>query len=337
LNYVRVERLLKDQGRVCGVVARNMESGREFELRARVVINATGVYTDAIRRLDDASAAPMMAASQGIHLVFERSFLPGDSALMVPKTKDGRILFGIPWHGRTVIGTTDTPVTETPLEPRALPEEIDFLLEHAALYLAKAPSRRDILSTFTGLRPLVKSSPAKNTAKLARDHVLTVSAGGLITITGGKWTTYRKMAEDTINEAIKVGGLKSVSCNTREKRLHGAPPAGDPPSAVWNTHGSEAPELEALSQSDPSLAGLLHPRLPYRAVEVVWAVRHEMARSVEDILSRRTRALLLDARAAGEAAPTVAALMARELGRNTAWEHAQTAEFQKLAANCLPN
>jgi glycerol-3-phosphate dehydrogenase len=300
-NYMRAMRFVKQNGRIAAVIAQDAESGHELEIAARVIINATGVFTDDVRRLDDVSSSRLVTASQGAHIVVERSFLPGESALMVPKTEDGRVLFAIPWHGRAVIGTTDTPVTETPLEPRPFAQEIEFLLKHAARYLAKAPTSADILSTFAGLRPLVKAGAGRNTARLSRDHTIVISDSGLVTITGGKWTTYRKMGEDVVNAAVSVGGMELRPSRTRELQLDGA-------------------ESEA-GAGKPGLADEM----------VVAAVRQEMARNVEDVLARRTRTLFHDARGAIAMAPRVAALMARELQRDAAWQAAQVESFTLLA------
>ncbi len=343
LNYMRVETLLKDgRGRMAGALARDMETGRAFELRSRVVINATGIFTDTLRRMDAPDAARMMTVSQGIHIVLDRSFLPGDTAIMVPRTADGRILFAIPWQGRVVVGTTDTPVPEPSLDPRPLRQEIDFLLEHTGLYLQKKPGGPDILSIFAGLRPLAKAGGG-NTAAIARDHVLEVSPSGLITITGGKWTTCRKMAEDTVDRAIKSGGLPTRPCQTEHMRLHGAPAgdiesiSNDRPEDPWDlsVHGTDAQAIRSLASENPALQQRVHPRLAHRNAEVIWAVRHEMARTVEDVLSRRLRMLVLDARAAMDAAPGVAALVASELGRDTDWQQRQAASFQAFCKGHL--
>ncbi len=318
-NYLRVARFVKQHGHISGVIAQDMESGREHEVAARVVINATGVFIDDLRRLDDVSSARLVAASQGAHLVVGRAFLPGESALMVPKTNDGRVLFAIPWHGRVVIGTTETPVHETPLEPRPLAREIEFLLQHAARYLAKAPAESDILSAFAGLRPLVKIGTDRHTARLSRDHTIEVSDSGLVTIVGGKWTTYRQMGEEVVNEAAKIGALAARPSRTRGLLLHGAPVSGPARS-------------ESAIQPSASETGAL-PELS--AAQIKHFVRQEMARTVEDILARRTRALLLDARAAMEAAPGVAATLATELNRDAAWQQAQLASFCELAKGYL--
>jgi glycerol-3-phosphate dehydrogenase len=332
LNYVEVTGIEKRNGVVRGVRARDRESGREYLLKSRSVVNATGVFCDGVRLLDDPQAVPLVAPSQGVHLVLDRGFLPGASAIMIPRTEDGRVLFAVPWHDRVVIGTTDTPVDRVALEPRPLPQEIDFLLEHASLHLERRPGRSDVLSAFAGLRPLVAHG-SEATAAISREHAIVISASGLVTVTGGKWTTYRLMGEETVDRAAAVAGLPPRPSVSAGLRLHGyAVEEGTPP---WDVYGADAPALRLLAAAEPDGAGRLHPRLPYRAAEVIWAVRHEWARTVTDILARRTRALFLDARAAMESAPQVAALMARELGRDEAWEAAQAAAFRELAAGYL--
>ena len=318
--------LLKKDGRVAGARVCDAESGKEFPIHARVVINATGVFTDAIRRMDETSTPPVIAASQGVHLVLPREFLGGNTAIMVPRTDDGRVLFVIPWQDRVLVGTTDTAVTDTPLEPRPLATEIQFLLEHAAHYLAKAPTRSDILIVTAGLRPLVKLPGAKSTAALPRDHVVLVSPAGLVTIAGGKWTTYRKMAADALGKALEVAGLPKKPCLTENL------PLADPRPCS----GQSAAETVMASGGLAPLARRLHPDLPLTADEVLHAARHEMARTVEDVLSRRSRCLLLDARAAAEAAPAVAALLTKEFGRGAVWEAEQVAVFRALAQGYLP-
>jgi len=331
VNYVPVTSLLKDpDGFVEGVVARDHETGAQLQARAKVVINATGAFSDNVRRMADANVTPMIAPSQGIHLVFDRSFLPGDSAIMVPHTSDGRVMFAIPWNGHTVVGTTDTPIAEASLEPRALPKEIDFILETAAQYLHKAPTRADVLSVFAGIRPLVSAGQAGNTAALSRDHTIRIDESGLLSIAGGKWTTYRRMAEDGINQAATFAGLKEKPAITEHLRIHGFQEPGDK-SDELAAYGSDSPAIRELVRADPSLGEPLHPELNYIAAEVIWAVRTEMARTVEDVLARRTRALFLNAKAACEAAPAVAAIMATELGRDEVWQLDQVRALQKLA------
>jgi glycerol-3-phosphate dehydrogenase len=257
---------------------------------------------------------------------------------MVPKTDDHRVLFAIPWHERVLIGTTETTVSKPQLEPRPLREEIEFLLTHAARYLTKDPKPRDVLSAFAGLRPLVKFGKTRNTALVPRDHTILVSAAGLVTITGGKWTTYRQMAEDTVDRAAEVAGLEKRACTTAALRLHGAEGGGrraEGGEAMFSMYGSDGPAVMALLETHPAWNERLHPDLPYRAADVIWAVRHEMARTVEDVLSRRTRLLLLDARASIELAPKVARWMAQELGRDEKWERQQVAGYRALAEGYL--
>jgi glycerol-3-phosphate dehydrogenase len=335
INYMAVIGLLKEGELVRGVLARDVESNAEHELRSRVVINATGVFADAVRRLDDPAAAPLLSPSQGIHLVLDRSFQPGASAILVPHTDDGRVLFAVPWHGRVVVGTTDTPVASPSLEPRPQPQEVELLLTHIARYLTRDPTADDVLSCFAGLRPLVHAPAGSrgDTAALSRDHSLVISPSGLVTITGGKWTTYRRMGEDTIDHAAALAGLPEKPSITAGLSLHGwsDPPEIPEPAPEGTSYGADAPALDALAAERPGWGGPLHPRLPYRVCDAVWAVRREMARTVEDVLARRTRALLLDARASAEAAPAVAKLLAAELGRDEAWEKEQTAVYQEMA------
>ncbi len=339
INYMRVTRLTKVNGAVAGVCAIDQESGRAFELPARVVINATGIFADDVRRMDDGSAERLITPSQGVHIVLDRSFQPSDTAIMVPKTDDGRVLFVIPWHGRVLVGTTDTPMERPEIEPRALKQEVDFILRNAARYLAHDPSEADVLSVFAGQRPLVRSNGARDTKSVSREHTVLVSDSGLVTIIGGKWTTYRKMAQDTVDDAIPVGGLPERPCVTETLRLHGWMRRDDarlPPTGHMQMYGAEAAAVQSFLAQDAPRAQLLHPRLPYTRGQVLWAARHEMARTVEDVLARRTRSLLLDARASIEAAPRVAELLATELGREPAGVAAQIEEYRTLARGYLP-
>jgi glycerol-3-phosphate dehydrogenase len=333
LNYARVTGLAKDVGGLIhGLDVRDGESGATLALRARCVINATGPFCDELRRLDDPGVEPMIAPSQGVHLVLERSFLPGDTAIMVPHTRDGRVMFAIPWHGHAVVGTTDTPISEVSLEPRPLAGELEFLLETAGGYLAKRPTRSDILSVFTGIRPLVKSGHNANTAALSRDHTISISKSGLLTIAGGKWTTYRKMAENCVDHTIVLGQLEERPCRTRDLPIHGC--AREPGrGGALAGYGSDAAAIQELMDRMPELARRLDPALPIVGAQVVWAARREMARTVEDVLARRTRAACLNARAAMAMAPAVGKLLARELARDESWVRQQVLEFQQLAAD----
>lgn len=331
VNYAPVTGLEHDaDGFVSGLTFTDVESGQSHKISARSVINATGAFSDAVRRIDDPKAEPMIAPSQGIHLVLDRSFLPGDSAIMVPRTSDGRVMFAIPWHEHTLLGTTDTPIHDVSLEPAPMEKEIEFVLETAAQYLARPPTRADVLSAFAGIRPLVKSSEAVGTAALSRDHTIHVSKSGLVTIAGGKWTTYRRMAADCVDHAATLARLDERPCVTRTLAIHGHIENPGSLGELWY-HGSDAGPIRELMNSDPRLGRRLHPALPIYAAQVVWAARHEMARTVDDVLARRTRALFLNAGAAIEMAPDVATLLAIELGRNSGWELDQIAEFNSIA------
>ena len=336
VNYIKAVALVKKNGVVAGVHTTDLETGKKYTLHAKAVINATGVFADAVRRMDDPAAADMIAPSQGVHIVLDRSFLPGDTAILVPHTDDGRVLFAIPWHGRVVVGTTDTPVKRVLLEPCPLASEVEFLLEHAARYLTKDPAKSDILSAFAGLRPLVSTPEAQNTAAISRDHTIHISNSGLLTIAGGKWTTYRKMAEDAVDQAAVLAQLEERPSVTPTLNIHGFHQHADRFGSL-QVYGSDVYGLRKIAAADPLLAQTLHPNLSVTGAEVVWAVRHEMACRVEDVLARRTRALLLDAAASMEIAPQVAQLMAREMQRSDDWQRAQVADYLQLAAGYLPS
>ncbi len=336
LNYAGVVAFEHDSaGFINGAVFEDQETGKEHRIKAKVVINATGPFADQLRKLDEADVPALISPSQGVHLVFDNSFLPGDSAIMVPHTKDGRVMFAIPYLGATLVGTTDTPISESTLEPRALPEEIDFILETAGLYLQKAPSRENVLSVFTGIRPLVGASDDKNTASLSRDHTILISNSGLLTIAGGKWTTYRQMAEDCVSHAATLAGLDARPCVTKRLNIHGYHKSPQKFGALA-LYGSDAPAIQDLLRADPVRQEPIHPALTARRGEVVWAVRFEGARTVDDFLARRTRSLFLNAKAAVEAAPKVAALMAAELGYSEQWEQEQAEAFTRIAGHYLP-
>lgn len=334
VNYAPVVEIRKDaDGFVDGVVAEDRESGRRMVVDAHAVVNATGIFTDETRRLADPYASPMVAPSQGIHLVLDLSFLRGKTAIMVPHTSDGRVLFAIPWHRHTVVGTTDTPIEQPSYEPLPFEQEIEFVLETASEYLSRPPRREDVLSVYVGIRPLVKAAgaDARSTSALSRDHTIHIDDSGLLTIAGGKWTTYRRMAEDAVNHAMTLGRLEERPCVTHELHIHGYLEGADELGSLW-VYGSDAEKIRKLARESPELGAQLDAELPYLAAEVVWAVRQEMARTVEDVLARRTRALFLNARAAVRMAPAVAGLMARELGRDTAWADAEVKRFGELAS-----
>jgi glycerol-3-phosphate dehydrogenase len=336
LNYAEVVEITRGpDGFTDGVVAVDSESGQRMKIPAHVVVNAAGIFADDVRRLAEPELAGMIAPSQGIHLVFEREFLRGNTAIMVPHTSDGRVLFAIPWHEHTLVGTTDTPIEEPSYNPLPFDEEIQFILDTAAQYLSRPPQRSDVLSVYVGIRPLVKANGASmKTSSLSRDHTIHVDNSGLLTIVGGKWTTYRHMAEDCVDHAITLGELKDVPSGTHNLKIHGYTQEVESLNSL-GVYGSDAEKILALAAVDKRLGERLHPDLPYIAAEVIWGVREEMARTVDDILSRRTRALFLNARAAIAMAPAVAKLMAEELGTGQDWINQQLQQFNDLAGKYL--
>jgi glycerol-3-phosphate dehydrogenase len=338
VNHCAATGLIASGSAMQGVAVRDSETKREIILRTRCVINAAGVWVDAIRRMDNPAATDMVAPSQGVHVVVDRAFLPTDHALLIPKTEDGRVLFAVPWLGRTVLGTTDTPRHDLPVEPAAFEDEIDFILREAGKYLSKRPTRADIRSVWVGLRPLVKppSSETGNTKSLSREHTILVSGRGLVTVTGGKWTTYRAMAEDVLTRCFERGLLASrPSAESAHHKLVGAPPADSgslaPISAPPGLHlyGTEAALVRSLPGADRELSP------GFSEAMVRFAARHEFARSVEDVLARRSRLLFLDARLAGSLAEPVARLLADELG--AAFDAtASAAAFVQLSKSYVP-
>lgn len=338
LNYMKVVHLLKDENnQIIGVEVQDHETGEKYTLKGAAIINATGVFTNAIMKLNDTVYKKYIVPSQGIHLVFDKSFLPGDHALMIPKTSDGRVLFAVPWHNRIVVGTTDTLIKKHSLEPIALESEIAFVLETAQRFLAKKPTRADVLSVFAGLRPLAApEEEGKSTKEVSRSHKIIVSETGLITITGGKWTTYRKIAEDIINKAIKTGKLPEKSCVTQHLLIHGnkLTTSLDRENHLY-IYGSDIPKIIELQQNYPELKEKVHPDHEFTMAEIIWAIRYEMARTIDDILARRVRLLFLDARAAIQSSEKVARLLAQELGHNEAWVNKEILNFKKIAKGFL--
>ena len=334
LNYCKVTGLLKEEELVSGVVAMDVETGEELHIKSKVVINATGVFADEVIRMDEPEKARMITPSQGIHLILNKDFLPGDYAIMVPHTSDGRVMFAVPWHNHVVIGTTDTLIEDYSLEPVALEQEVDFVLKTAGQYLVKQPAKKDVLSVFAGLRPLAKPETGnKATKEISRGHKILISVSGLITIIGGKWTTYRKMAEDTIDKAIMLGGLTERECITQHLPVHGYRMDIDPYNDPLAVYGLDKEKVLAIDDEHKRWKGWLSEKLQIYKSQVAWAVRHEWARTVEDVLARRTRALFLDARESIRIAPEVAALMAKELGKNRKWERKQLDDFYNVAKN----
>ncbi|RLD87534.1 MAG: FAD-dependent oxidoreductase [Bacteroidetes bacterium] len=334
INYCKVTNLIKEGELVSGVVAIDQETDEEFTIKSKTVINATGVFSNEIIKMDEPDGNDIVVPSQGVHLVLSKDFLSSEYAIMVPNTPDGRVMFAVPWHNHVVVGTTDTLMENHSLEPVALDEEIDFLLETAGRYLVKPPTRMDILSVFAGLRPLAKPNEGdKETKEISRGHKIMISVSGLITIIGGKWTTYRKMAEDVIEKAILLGGLPDRECVTKHLPIHGFTMNADPHTDPLASYGIDKEKMLALGEEDKKLSGFLSEKLQIYKSQVTWAVRNEMARTVEDILARRTRALFLDARESLRIAPDVAVIMAKELGKTRRWRLKQLAAYEEVAKN----
>jgi glycerol-3-phosphate dehydrogenase len=334
VNYMRAVRFLYEKEHLGGTIARDRETGQDVEIRAAVTVNATGIFADDTRALDG-QRTPLLTHSRGSHVVVSRDiFGMTDHAVIVPKTSDGRVIFATPWHEHCIIGTTDIPTSQIELDPRPTQEEIEYLLATINPYLTRRIVIGDVQAAFAGLRPLIHRK-VTTTAKQSREHLIDVAPSGLVTITGGKWTTYRKMAEDVVDEAARQGRLSHARSPTAAFTLRGRASSREM-SDPLRVYGSDADDVLALCQQRPELRGLLHPRLPYLAAQVVYAARHEMARTVDDVLARRTRALFLDLDAARECAPAVAALLARELHRDVTWERTQVDTFMKIAERTTP-
>ncbi|WP_421943549.1 glycerol-3-phosphate dehydrogenase/oxidase [Pedobacter sp.] len=335
LNYTKVIALKKQDETVTGIETENVLTGKENTFTGKVVINATGVFVDDILKMNNPASKNMVRPSQGVHIVLDKSFLNTESALMIPKTSDGRVLFAVPWHKHLLVGTTDTPINEHSLEPKALKEEVDFILATASSYFNRKPTENDILSVFSGLRPLAAptNNDGNSTKEISRDHKLLISAKGLITITGGKWTTYRRMAEETVDLAINHAHLVAKDCITRTLKINGCTDFRD--GSYLDIYGSDKEKIEELMRTEADLCEKLHPDFPYNKAEVVWAIKNEMAETIEDILSRRLRVLFIDAKAAMEMAPVVAAILAKALHTDKDWEQQQVEIFNNLASNYI--
>lgn len=335
LNYAEVFRFEKDgQGRLKRLYFRDLETGEESGVSAKCFVNASGAWGDLLRKLDEEESQKICAPTQGAHLVFPATVLNSNSAILVPETSDGRIMYAMPYKGGTLIGTTVTPAGSPTVAPKAFPEEIDFILETASPYFKQELKREQILCAYAGLRPLYKPAGGKQAKQLGRDFKIEVSSSGMLTIIGGKWTIYRKMAESCVSKIATLAELPPRECLTKTLALQGAAsPTELKPE--YRSFGADAAEIKQLEQGE-SLAELIHPEYGYSKAMVVYACRAEMARTVEDVLARRLGLLYQNAKAAQQAAPLVAELLARERGLPQQWRETQVQEFFKASCNCLP-
>lgn len=331
INYCKVVSLIKNKNnQISGVAVLDKETQEVFHLKAKLVVNATGVFVDDILKLDKPGTNPLIRPSQGVHIVLDGSFLQSGDAIMIPHTSDGRVLFAIPWYQHVLIGTTDTPLKTHSLEPRALESEINFILKTAGNYFQKSPQRKDVLSIFAGLRPLADTENSQDkTKEISRSHKVIISESGLVSVIGGKWTTYRKMAKDTLDKIEKRNMLVSKPCLTEHFKIHGFADAVSP--GPLSVYGSDADKINELIAANPAWDKPLRPDICLNTAQIIWAVRNEMAITVEDVLARRTRILFIDAQIALNLAPRVAAIMKNEMGKDETWEREQVANFTTLA------
>lgn len=329
INYVEAVDFIKKEDKIVGVNLKDNETGEELVAYANCVINATGVFVDELMQKDDPKAQDIVEPSQGVHLILRNVGIDITCAMLVPKTKDGRVLFIVPWYDNLILGTTDTPMKEAHEDCVALQEEVDFIISTANDYFKKTITYKDIISVYAGQRPLIKAGSEHSTKKLSREEGVVVSKSGLVTVAGGKWTTYRAMAEHVLNEAIKHNLIRKSKCTTSKTHLYGytrdhsilAQPK------YLRVYGADLKKLEKT----PGFNQLLHEDLPYNKAQVLWAIKHEYARSVEDVLARRLRALFINAKAALEVAPYVADVLQEHLAKDDAWKEEQLVAFNKLA------
>ena len=334
LNYAGVTGFKKENGKISRVECRDRLSGELYSFNTKVVINATGVFSDAVMQLDDPEHLPMIAPSQGIHLVVDTRFFPGGNALIIPKTDDERVLFAVPWNGKILLGTTDTLMEHIDKEPRPLPEEISFIITHFNRYCNTQIAQKDVLSVFAGLRPLVIKGKKQSSSETSRDHTIVVAVSNLVTITGGKWTTYRKMAEDAVNNALFVGKLEKKECITESLMINELPLTmgkNDPLSI----YGNKAQSIRQIMDEHLLMAEKIHPDYAYTIAELNWIIANEMPQKLEDILARRARLLFLDARAAMDCCELVAGYLQLALEKDEKWKLEQVREFKILAQQYL--
>lgn len=333
LNYHELTDFLKEGKKIVGVQFRDVFNGQKKVVQGKIVVNATGVFSDDIIHIDQPNAVRSIRPSQGVHLVFDATFLASGTALMVPKTTDGRVLFAVPWLNALVVGTTDVPIEEANEEPKATKKEVEFILENATNYLAKPPSQSDIKSVFVGLRPLASAGDnSQKTKEVSRSHKITRTQSGLLNLLGGKWTTYRQMAEDMVDRVgIEMEGKKRP-CQTNGLKLWGYSNTHLFGEEVLSRYGSELKKMMQLTD-DPNGNTSLSKKLDLSKHQILWSIREEMAVTLEDILARRTRCLFLDANESVLIAEQVVNIMAKELGKDENWKAQELSNFKSIAKN----
>jgi glycerol-3-phosphate dehydrogenase len=336
LNYIKVTDLQKEDNKITGVLAKNQETGEVYKIKSKAVINATGVFVDDILKKDNPNTKKIVKPSQGVHIVIDKEFLQSDYALLIPKTKDGRVLFAVPWHDKVILGTTDEPKEKPEIEPKATDKEIDFILETASRYLIKKPTRKDIKSVFAGLRPLAAPDEEENTKEISRTHKIIVSDSNLISVIGGKWTTYREMGEDIIDKLQKTIRLPKKESITENLKIHGYQKNSNLNNPLY-FYGSDQDKINELINKDNTLSELLSKKLNIIKAQVVFAVKNEFARNTYDVLARRTRSLFLDVEESIKIAPQVIKIIAKELNKDNKWQKEELKRFIKIAEGYLPN
>ena len=330
LNYCNVDGLIKKNNEIVGLSFTDSINSKKYQVKSKVVINATGVFAEDIIRMDQPQIEKMIQPSQGVHIVLEKKFLKSKHAILIPQTSDGRVLFAVPWKNYVVVGTTDTQIKNASEEPKPLKEEIDFILKNASKYMTIKPKKDDIKSVFAGLRPLAATSDKKSTKEVSRSHKIDISPSGLISVLGGKWTTYRKISEDAIDTAISINKLKKKKCKTKKTKLFGYKKKVDF-SDPMHVYGSLKKKVESLGGIDDNKSLSTKFYISNNIIE--WSIIHEMALTVEDILARRTRCVFLDSNESKLIAPSVAKKMADVLEKDQEWIDSELKNFNKLIKN----
>ncbi|MBK8518160.1 MAG: glycerol-3-phosphate dehydrogenase/oxidase [Saprospiraceae bacterium] len=313
VNHMAAESFIYQDNKISGLNLRDTLINKPYTVHCKTTINATGVFVDKVMNKDTPHHESLVSPSQGIHIVIHKKFYMSQHAMLIPKTTDGRVLFAVPWHDQVIIGTTDSKTDLILEEPVATKEEINFVIENFNSYMTHHLTLHDIQSVYAGLRPLVKKKNITSTADLVRDHTIVVSDSGLVTITGGKWTTYRKMARDVVNRAIRTSSLHYERSQTKSLHL-----------------------IIKTNEDTTNQSVIIHPDFPYTTSDVHFAIDEEMACTLEDILARRVRLLFLDAKAAMKVAPDVCKILQTRFNHSDEWYKSELETFYLTAKKYLP-